>query len=258
MDILRRELNEVYARQRLDEERLDHEVVAECRHLVRAAALLEDDCRVITDAASDECFIFGDKLGGLLGIAGEDGSVDIHADSGDEDIIYGRMHPEDLVEKRMLEYEFFKSVDALSPECKRNLKACCSIRIRNKDGNYIVVDNTTRILRLSPAGRIWLILCTYALSSSRNPFQGISPRILDNATGEVKEVELGGRRERVLTPREKEIIVLAREGLPSKIIADRLGISVHTVNRHRQNILEKLSVGNTFEAVRAAEEMGLL
>ncbi len=37
-----------------------------------------------------------------------------------------------------------------------------------------------------------------------------------------------------------------------------LNISKNTVDRHRQNILEKLSVANTYEAIAAAEAMSLL
>ena len=44
----------------------------------------------------------------------------------------------------------------------------------------------------------------------------------------------------------------------SKEIAVRLGISVNTVNRHRQNILEKLSVDTSIEALNAAQAMGVL
>lgn len=40
--------------------------------------------------------------------------------------------------------------------------------------------------------------------------------------------------------------------------AGRLSISVHTVSRHRQNILEKLRVGNATEACRVARGLGLL
>ena len=66
------------------------------------------------------------------------------------------------------------------------------------------------------------------------------------------------RRSHILTDREKEILLLIKEGKLSKQIADILEISIHTVNRHRQNILEKLSVGNSIEAVMAAESMRLI
>ena len=35
-----------------------------------------------------------------------------------------------------------------------------------------------------------------------------------------------------------------------KEISEKLNISVHTVNRHRQNIFEKLQVDNMIEAIR--------
>lgn len=44
---------------------------------------------------------------------------------------------------------------------------------------------------------------------------------------------------------------MIHSGKPSKQIAAILGISVYTVNRHRQNILAKLSVGNSIEAITA-------
>ncbi len=62
----------------------------------------------------------------------------------------------------------------------------------------------------------------------------------------------------LLTAREKEILGLIAKGLISKQIADQLYISVHTVNTHRQRIIEKLNVSNTFEALTYAANQGLL
>jgi len=49
-----------------------------------------------------------------------------------------------------------------------------------------------------------------------------------------------------------------RRGDAQQQIASRLGISVNTVSRHRQNILARLSVGNSIEAYAAATAMKLL
>ena len=61
-----------------------------------------------------------------------------------------------------------------------------------------------------------------------------------------------------LSGREREILRLIGRGKLSKEIADQLAISVHTVNTHRQRILEKLNVDNSMEAVRYASARGLL
>ena len=257
MDILRKELNEVYASQGLQSETLPQAWVAEARLMADNLVRVTDGCAVITDASCDRCYIYSGNFGVLLGYS-EEGPSSVEVDSSDEDAVYDRIHPEDLVDKRLLEYEFFKSVDKKDPEEKTHFIARCRLRMRDKHGVYRVVDNTTQLIRLSPHGKIWLILCTYSLSSNQDPGDGISPNILNTKTGEFESLSFRSRRAEILSAREKEVLMLIRDGKPSKQIADVLGISIHTVNRHRQNIIEKLSVGNSVEAVAAATLMKLL
>lgn len=257
MDILRKELNEIYSGQRLDEEHLDAGVSESYRGVLSQMAVLSGGCYVVTDAARDRCMVCGGRMGILMGWS-EDPEFQRDTDSSDEDFIYNCIHPEDLPDKRLLEYEFFKAMDLLSGEEKVHFKATSHIRIRDRSGSYIWVDNSTQILCPSPQGKIWLILCIYTLSSDQKGGEGVSPRIVNIDNGSVRVLSLSGRRSRLLTWREKEILRLVREGESSKMIAGRLHISVHTVSRHRQNILEKLSVGNSYEAVSAAEKMNLL
>jgi DNA-binding NarL/FixJ family response regulator len=60
------------------------------------------------------------------------------------------------------------------------------------------------------------------------------------------------------TDREREIILLCRDGLIYKEVADRLGISIHTVNTHKKNIFLKLDVNNTMEMVQYALKNGII
>ncbi|MDO9040407.1 MAG: LuxR C-terminal-related transcriptional regulator, partial [Bacteroidota bacterium] len=64
--------------------------------------------------------------------------------------------------------------------------------------------------------------------------------------------------EHKLSFREQEILQSLAKGLISKQIADKLFISVNTVNTHRQRIIEKLNVSNTAEAVQYAGRLGLI
>lgn len=50
-----------------------------------------------------------------------------------------------------------------------------------------------------------------------------------------------------LTPREREVMDLAVQGMVNKAIASRLGISPRTVENHRARVMEKLRVGNIAE-----------
>jgi DNA-binding NarL/FixJ family response regulator len=60
------------------------------------------------------------------------------------------------------------------------------------------------------------------------------------------------------TERERGIIQLCREGLICKEVADRLGISVTTVNTHKVRIFQKLGINNTMEMVQYAMKHGII
>lgn len=257
MDILRKELTLFYESQHLEFEHLDDTVLQSYKENVAFMASVNDACYVITDASADTCVVHAGTFTRLIGIT-SDTSFQKCFNSSDEDIIYNRIHPEDLVEKRMLEYDFFRFVDRMADSVKLHYTAVCRLRIRNEEDEYIYVHNTTQVLHLSPNGKIWLILCSYSLSPEQRPLLDISPRIINNNTGEIHSLQFSERRNKVLTEREKEILLLIKVGKLSKEISELLQISINTVNRHRQNILQKLSVTNSIEAVNAAQEMKLI
>ncbi len=61
----------------------------------------------------------------------------------------------------------------------------------------------------------------------------------------------------LLSEREKEILQLTANGLTSREIGERLGISFRTVEVHRANIREKLNLANNSELMKFAIEHGL-
>ncbi len=66
-------------------------------------------------------------------------------------------------------------------------------------------------------------------------------------------LEASGQRERLqalldeLTERERDVMGLVVEGLPNKLIADQLDISVRTVEVHRARVFEKMAVKSAVE-----------
>jgi DNA-binding NarL/FixJ family response regulator len=62
----------------------------------------------------------------------------------------------------------------------------------------------------------------------------------------------------VLTVREREVLELIASGLTNRQIADKLFISIKTVETHRTNIMQKLDVHTIADLVRYAIKTGLL
>lgn len=62
----------------------------------------------------------------------------------------------------------------------------------------------------------------------------------------------------VLTRREKEVLELIADGMTNIEIAQKLYISVTTVDMHRKNLLAKLEAKNTASLVRIAAQLQLI
>ena len=80
----------------------------------------------------------------------------------------------------------------------------------------------------------------------------LSPPPAFPSDGRVTEAPPG----EALTPRESEVLQLMAQGLPNKIIAARLGISLHTVKFHVAAILAKLDATSRTEAVTLGARRG--
>ena len=91
----------------------------------------------------------------------------------------------------------------------------------------------------------------------RAPMERIKRTVINRKTGEILASE-GVPAHKKLTKREKEILLLIRQGFLSKEIASKLNLSIYTVHNHRKNILAKLNVDNVIEAINRAESFGIL
>ena len=61
-----------------------------------------------------------------------------------------------------------------------------------------------------------------------------------------------------ISPREEEILTLIAQGVGNQEIADKLFISVKTVDAHRSHIMQKLGLKNTVELIKFAIKTGLI
>ncbi|MBS1446865.1 MAG: response regulator transcription factor [Odoribacter sp.] len=102
-----------------------------------------------------------------------------------------------------------------------------------------------------------MIMGVMDLSPDQTPTKRIRRTVINRKTGEILASAVVPADQR-LTKREKEILLLIRQGFLSKEIAYKLNLSIYTVNNHRKNILVKLNVDNVIEAINRAENLGIL
>ena len=256
MDVLRKELQEVFHRHAFTPSALSDDEIKKCRDLITATAEINQGCAILSDLATNGSYFAIGRLVDILDLHAEvpeEELIDI-----DEDFIYRRIHPEDLVDKRMLELKFFEKVADLPADERLKYHATCRIRMRKADGTFVYIHNLTRIQQNDAQGLMRLVTCLYELSPDQELIHGINPHIVNVENGTSQRLSLYENRYQILSKREKEILLLIRGGALSKEIADRLHISINTVNTHRQNILQKLSVDNMMEAIQTATAMQLI
>ena len=157
----------------------------------------------------------------------------------------------------------FKLYDQFSEDERSNYKLINEYRVLNSENIYVRVIEQHQSLQLDARGNMWLSMSTIDISPNQDSNDGFKSQLLNFRTGKIisfqddikilsEDISLG------LTKREKQILQLVKDGLLSKEISDKLSISVHTVNTHRQRFLEKLGANNSMEAVVFASKLGLL
>ena len=218
--------------------------------IARAYAQTENAIAVMSNLQANVSHIYYGALGERLGIA-KRGTYH-RLDTIWEEEILRHVHPDDLRRKQLGELNFFNFVRKETPVKAQDYLFQSMLRMN--DGQRQWVEVLHRICYfLNTDGQIWLALCLYTLPYS----SAIGDCIFDSSTGMLYPISKE-HLQTLLSQREKAILRLIRQGLPSKIIAEQLSISIHTVNRHRQNILDKLNCNNSIEACNKAKELRLI
>lgn len=109
------------------------------------------------------------------------------------------------------------------------------------------------LIRTDDGGRRLVSVSTVAV---RLP--GSEPVVLQLLRNGEALPEESASRGLALTPRQREVLRLLADGIPAKVIAQRLGIAQVTVRNHIQAILVELRCHSQLEAVAEARRLGAL
>jgi DNA-binding CsgD family transcriptional regulator len=251
---LQEEYNSVFDRQKFNPEELDYSILKYHIALLETFDVVDSGCISIYDLYQRKHIYYSPKYEKMLGW---------DASRAQNDIAYTNslIHPDDLPLLFRAAINYIQLGFSITDAIKlKDYKAIFDYRVIGRNGQYVRIIEQQIPLEIDKSGNVWLALSMMDLSPENDislPFRG---RLKNHRTGELfyfPPEEDPGKSPSSLTNREKEILGLIARGLISKEIADKLYISVNTVNTHRQRIIEKLNVSNTYEAILYANERGL-
>lgn len=183
--------------------------------------------------------------------------------NGKIEFLVSLVHPDDVEKVLGLSVHYQKFLDSQPKEKRLDIKASINFRMRKANGEYIKVLEQVVGLNIDEAGRITHALKYFTDISHMHYSDEVVFSILDDKEElgqgfytfnlEEKKVPEGKSNENTtLSDREREIISLVVLGKSSKEIALNLGISVFTVNKHRENMLRKTGSKNINEVISFA------
>lgn len=127
-----------------------------------------------------------------------------------------------------------------------------TMRMKDNQGKYHFVNHRIFHFAAHNKSGVSYTLCLYTFA----PKDERTAYLVNTLTGERRKLDVESNS--LLSEREISVLQLIRNGKSSKLIAELLEISKHTVDRHRQNIIGKLQVSNTTEACHKAKILGLI
>ena len=222
------------------------------RDLACSYARIENAIAVLSDLRTGSSYIYYGGFSRTLGID-KSGKED-ELSSIWEDEIFRLIHPDDLSAKHLQELRFYHFMKHRPKRERRDYYLASELRMKNATGDYIPVLHRMFYIQVPCGDTFWLAMCLYAPLLFDIPGQCV---IINSVNGNVTELEKHDSS-RILSVRERQVLDLIDKGQTSKGIAETLSISVHTVSRHRQEILGKLQVKNSIAACRVAKNLKLI
>ena len=119
-------------------------------------------------------------------------------------------------------------------------------RFRNADGEYIYLHDEKACIKLRDSGNLYYVL--FRDVTKDKSFKGVKVEFFrqDDVLNKIEEYRPAPDHA-PLTPREKDLVLLLRQGLSVKEVAWRLDISPNTVRNIKSKLFEKYNVSNSIE-----------
>ncbi|WP_293954991.1 MULTISPECIES: helix-turn-helix domain-containing protein [unclassified Sphingobacterium] len=249
---IKKNLDRNFSERRLRNSSIDLSVLKHYKSYAKTFADIHNGIAVLSDLTANWSYTYIGKLADRLYLPENDKKIEINSIW--EDFLLERVYPDDLAVKHALELQFLNLVKEIDTAERCNYQANSILRVEGREGQTMQLSH--QIFYLDTPGPQFpqLALCCYTVLPEIETSTNLRNYILNQVTGVVYHQEGYGAKTSIST-REKEILSCIKKGMISKRIAEKLGLSINTVNRHRQNILQKLRVRNSYEAVSVLNTM---
>ena len=210
---------------------------------------LENCIAVVSNLVGNSSRIIAGKFAGTIGLSDYESENSIW-----ESRILSMMTEETRMEKFIAELRFFHYLRNIAPQRREEYCLFTKLRFVTGKGSVVNVLHRMHYLYDNEKRNAICAICLY------------SPLVFEFSGGSYAVNTLTGLKEElsqadsanVLSRRERQILSLIDSGMKSREIAVTLNISIHTVHRHRQEILARLNVKNSHEACRIAKSMSII
>jgi hypothetical protein len=253
MTIQRITPEELWSRQQISSLDVDYNLWDKKRTSIQAFSQMSPSCIFTVDVFKKRYDFASDRFTDLFGY----NSKQIKTIRKQGNLLEERIHPDDRAQLLAFQIEHGLFIYSLPQEERNDYQQIFQIRMQNVRQQYVNVISRHQVVQKDRKGKAWIIMGTIELSPNQTPSEKIQRTVINHKTGEIIQSATLPLEEQ-LTSREKEILLLIRQGLLSKEIAYKLHLSIYTVNNHRKHILSKLQAGNAIEAINRAEDYGLL
>lgn len=220
-----------------------------CQEMAQNFVDLENGIAVLSDLQNNKSYVYSGKLADELAIFQDKDVQEI--ESIWEEELFAKLNAEDVLQKHLMELQFFQLIKTIPFEAHKDYCVVSRLRIADNPNQKALLHKMFYFTNANDKN-VELALCLYHFDFLNSSLH--HGMIINTANSSVIHQTEDGNSG-FLSVREKEILKMLQLGKRSKEIAAALFISINTVNRHRQNILEKMRVSNTTEACTMASKL---
>lgn len=250
---LQNKLENEFSKQQFNMDELDYSLVNTRLGFLKKFTEMDNSSMAILDFCQNNCLFVKSKMLDLLGY-----NIDDVLLRGQQYFLEF-VHPDDLVAVVDSIVRSFAFLREIPVELRGDYKTILNFRINSAHNQSIQLIQQRIVLESDTSGNIWLMVVITDWLPDSSKFTKVGSRLINLRNNRFYLFENENNTQKsMLSKREMEILSLVSKGMVSKEIADQLFISVHTVNNHRQKIIEKMNVENSAEAIAFGKSLGII